>query len=178
MNEMAPLLPILLVWLCFGLLFRKLQSAAKKAQPANKKAVSPKPDSPAEKKPSAPVPDSSLASMQGSLPIAERLSQPYLGSLGVETGEGEDPCHEEQFHHAAVPMGMHDQPYLGSLGIDTSEGTDPCHEDQLQPILPFAQKEEDGEQPVSGLSWTGNDIVRGFIVSEVLSRKNRFPRVG
>ena len=100
------------------------------------------------------------------------------GSLPDDSREGVDPCHEEQFHHAAVPMGMHDQPYLGSLGVDTSEGADPCHEDQLQPILPFTQKEEDGEQPVSGLSWTGNDIVRGFIVSEVLSRKNRFSRVG
>ena len=144
MSEMAPLLPILLVWLCFGLLFRKLQSAAKKAQPANKKAVSPKPDSPAEKKPSAPVPDSSLASMQGSLPIAERLSQPYRGSLDVETGEGEDPCHEEQFQNL----------------------------DRLRAVSAL-QDEDDGDRRPEGLnlSWAGNDIVRGFVYGEILNRK-------
>ena len=143
MNEMAPLLPILLVWLCFGLLFRKLQSAAKKAQPANKKAVSPKPDSPAEKKPSAPVPDSSLASMQGSLPIAERLSQPYLGSLGVETGEGEDPCHEEQFQNL----------------------------DRLRAVSALQDEDDDRRPEGLNLSWAGNDIVRGFVYGEILNRK-------
>ncbi len=100
------------------------------------------------------------------------------GSLPDDSQEGEDPCHEDQFHQPAVPMGMHNQPYLGSLGVDTGEGEDPCHEEQLQPVLPFTQKEEAGEQQISGLSWTGNDIVRGFIVSEVLNRKNRFSRVG
>ena len=150
MDEMAPLLPILLVWLCFGFLYRRLQAAGKKAKSANQKTVSPKPDSPAGKKPAVSqpavpqpaVPQPALFPAQGSLPFTERPSAPYQGSLGVETGEGEDPCHEEQFVT------------LNRLRAE-----------------PDIREEETGAPEGLGLSWAGSDIVRGFVYGEILNRK-------
>ncbi len=144
MGEMAPLLPILLVWLCFGFLFRKLQAAAKKSQPANKKTVSPKPDTPAAKTPSVPVPDPA-PSVKAPITAAERLSMPYRGSLEAETGEGEDPCHEEQFQNL----------------------------DRLRAVSALQDEDDDRRPEGLNLSWAGNDIVRGFVYGEILNRKKR-----
>ena len=55
----------------------------------------------------------------------------------------------------------------------TGEGYDPCHDEQLAPLtlaetaVPAAETTEGGLQ----LSWTGNEIVRGIVMSEILKRK-------
>ena len=66
--------------------------------------------------------------------------------------------------------------YRGSLGVVTDEGYDPCHEEQMQsmPVMPEAVLSEPAAEPASAVpGWTRNDIVRGFIVSEVRYRKRR-----
>ena len=61
--------------------------------------------------------------------------------------------------------------YAGSLGSLSTEGFDPCHEEQLASSLPSAQEDEPREIPGLSLRWTGDEIVRGLVVSEVLKRK-------
>lgn len=67
-----------------------------------------------------------------------------------------------------------DDQYRGSLGVVTDEGYDPCHEEQMRSMPGITLQEPVAEQPGPALpGWTRNDIVRGFIVSEVLNRKRR-----
>ena len=62
---------------------------------------------------------------------------------------------------------------MGSMNAVTGEGYDPCHDEQLAPrteaesAMPAAEPEQPGLQ----LSWTGSDIVRGFVMSEILKKK-------
>ena len=65
-----------------------------------------------------------------------------------------------------------DSVYLGSLGVVTGEGIDPCHDEQLAG-LNQAEKSEPVQtaEPAFRLSWTGDDIVRGFVIGEILKRK-------
>ena len=64
--------------------------------------------------------------------------------------------------------------YQGSLNAVTGEGVDPCHEDQLRPLSDSVRTEQETpatEAPGLSLSWAGEDIVRGFVMSEILKRK-------
>ena len=66
-----------------------------------------------------------------------------------------------------------DSVYQGSMNAVTGEGYDPCHDEQLAPLtlaenaVPAAEAAEGGLQ----LNWTGNEIVRGIVMSEILKRK-------
>lgn len=55
------------------------------------------------------------------------------------------------------------------------EGHDPCHEDQLRPLLrPAVQAEavlaEEEETSTLEMNFTGDDLVRAFVMKEVLTR--------
>ena len=69
-----------------------------------------------------------------------------------------------------------DSVYQGSLNAVTGEGFDPCHDEQLSP-LSAAERETvsaPGEEaPGLQLGWTGSDVVRGFVMSEILNRRKR-----
>lgn len=65
------------------------------------------------------------------------------------------------------------EPVLGSLNTDTWEGVDPCHEEQFEEegedegvIL----KEETEETAALQLEWKGEEMVKAFIMQEVLTR--------
>ena len=65
--------------------------------------------------------------------------------------------------------------YVGSLGMGPMEGLDPCHPDpEPSPARPESHPGEDapGTPLFQPAGWTGNDIVRGFVFSEILRRKN------
>lgn len=64
------------------------------------------------------------------------------------------------------------EPYRGSLDTVTLEGEDPCHEEQMESLKPEPEAAVQAA-PASGigLSWTGNEIVKGFVMSEILKRK-------
>ena len=70
---------------------------------------------------------------------------------------------------AASPM---ETPYIGSLGVGSMEGLDPCHSDP-QPAWTETRSGEEAPEPPSfqPAGWTGSDIVRGFVFSEILRRK-------
>ena len=79
-------------------------------------------------------------------------------------------------YHVETPQPA---PYLGSLAKETGEGDDPCHEEQMAelnrlraPSAPYVAPDGDG----LNLSWSGEDIVRGFITGEILRRRD--PRAG
>lgn len=67
-----------------------------------------------------------------------------------------------------------DSVYQGSLNAETGEGYDPCHDDDLERLnaaeaAPVAQPVSD--TPALPFGWTGSDIVRGVVISEILKRK-------
>ncbi len=63
--------------------------------------------------------------------------------------------------------------YAGSLGSLSTEGFDPCHEEQMESLSSLTSEHVAEPQEIPGLSlrWTGDEIVRGLVVSEVLKRK-------
>ena len=65
-----------------------------------------------------------------------------------------------------------DSVYQGSMNAVTGEGYDPCHEEQMAPLTREETVEHiPAESPGLQLSWTGDEIVRGFVISEILNRK-------
>lgn len=70
------------------------------------------------------------------------------------------------------PFAEWSEPYRGSLDTVTLEGEDPCHEEQMESLKPEPEAAVQAA-PASGigLSWTGNEIVKGFVMSEILKRK-------
>ena len=133
--QFPALLILILIWFFVGLPLKKLNEASKKnasakARPAVK---------PAEK--TEPVREEHTAPtvLQPTVSVTAHDDSIYLGSLGAVTGEGYDPCHEEQ---------------LSSLSAAETYQPAP------QPASPGLQ-----------LSWTGKDVVRGIVMSEILKRK-------
>ena len=89
-----------------------------------------------------------LSEMPEAPAAAPQPAPPRQGSLPAPEPEGTDPCHDD---YASLPS--------GSLSAETEEGIDPCHDGWAHaPGGP-------------GLSWSGNELVRGFIYSEILKRK-------
>ena len=69
--------------------------------------------------------------------------------------------------HLQPDCEVHDAP--GSLGAVTTEGKDPCHEEQLTIVRPPVEEEA---SPAGGLSfdWSGDSLVKAFVMQEVLNR--------
>lgn len=60
----------------------------------------------------------------------------------------------------------HDAP--GSLGVTSLEGKDPCHAEQLKAVRTVQAPAP--EQPVLTFDWSGESMVKAFIMQEVLTR--------
>ena len=71
---------------------------------------------------------------------------------------------------ARVRVSPHMEEYEGSLHAESTEGVDPCHEEQLsgRPALQLAPMPV--ETPGIRLEWTGENMVKAFIMQEVLQR--------
>ena len=72
------------------------------------------------------------------------------------------------------PTGHDDSIYRGSLNAVTGEGYDPCHDLQLAPLtLAETAETASPETAVPGLrlGWTGDEIVRGFVMGEILGKR-------
>ena len=89
----------------------------------------------------------------------------YPASLAKKNAKG------RKYQPVRRPFEDDDTLYMGSLNAVTGEGTDPCHEDQLADVMPVT--ESAAEEPSGGLrlGWTGNEVVRGIVMSEVLKRR-------
>ena len=143
-----PLLILVIIWVLMGL----ASSKKKKTQQQTAKNVKPgaaKPDAKAKKDntsktaPAQPQAEPARPTvLQPSISVTEHDDSVYQGSLYANTGEGYDPCHDEQ---------------LSSLSAAERE-------------TPSVDAEE---TPGLQLGWSGSDIVRGFVMSEILKRKER-----
>lgn len=145
--DFPPILILGLFWLLIGLplskLSKKAQQNAKQAKPGqgnaarkaqqNRQAPKAKPQAQPQMQPARPT------VMQPTITVTEHDDSVYQGSLYAETGEGYDPCHDEQ---------------LSSLTL--AESAAPAEET----VIPGLQ-----------LSWTGSDVVRGLVMSEILNRR-------
>lgn len=76
--------------------------------------------------------------------------------------------------HVQPDCDTHDKP--GSLGVTSLEGKDPCHEAQLT----HPRTADDAEQEASGLTfdWSGENMVKAFVMQEVLTRPAKRMPVG
>ena len=132
----APLMTLIIIYFFIALIVK----AAKKASSASPKAPG-APAAPAAPKASAPQP----------------AEQPQIREL----------------QPTVRPYNHDDSLYRGSLNAVTGEGYDPCHEEQLAPLtyLETAEPVQTAAPPALQLNWTGDEIVRGLVISEILKRK-------
>ncbi len=150
--DFPPIIALLFVWLVIGLPLSFLNKEAKRRQAARnadsaaqkQKAKTPKQKQPAAPKPAGPDREVTAyrpAVMQPTITVTDHDDSVYQGSMNAETGEGYDPCHDEQ---------------LSSLTA-------------AETAAPAAEAVQPGLQ----LGWSGSDVVRGFVMSEILKRKTR-----
>ena len=142
MESSAPLLLLLLFWIFIGIPV----SIAKKAANSQKKSARPAAQrtNPEVRPAAAPKPaePERLTTLTPTLYEPDHDDSVFTGSLGPVMTEGYDPCHEEQ---------------VSSLEKVCQPGrTDPAP--KASPGLP--------------LGWTGSDVVRGIVMSEILNRKH------
>ena len=142
--EFQPILILAVLWLLILLPLSKL-SQAKKQQAAAKNANSKARQAEAQNAPAAPA---------GPDPAAEPAEPRVL--------------------RPSITFTAHDDSvYQGSMNAVTGEGYDPCHNEQLAPLTALETAPPAAEETVPGLrlSWTGSDVGRGLVMSEVLKRK-------
>ena len=144
--DFPPILILGLIWLLIGLPLSKLNKAAK--QQASKTA-----------RPSGAKPQAA--------PEVKTQNQP------AGTGTVPEPARPTVLQPTITFTEHDDSVYQGSMNAVTGEGYDPCHDEQLAPLtqaetaVPAAAEGTPGLQ----LSFTGNEVVRGFVMSEILTRK-------
>ena len=144
--EFSPIIFLLIIWLCIGVPLSRT-SQAKKRNNADKQFFS-RPSGPAaipeqEAPKPAPVPEAPPARetrLEPTVSVTAHDDSVYAGSMNAVTGEGIDPCHDEDL-----------------AGLNSVEAVPPVRPAGDIPSLPFG--------------WTGSDIVRGIVVSEILNRK-------
>lgn len=92
--------------------------------------------------------------------------------MGEKTHEGIHPCDEHDTTHLVqMQMDLPPAPVSGSLPDETHEGEHPCPVHNaaplaaMEPVMPVAE-----EKPGLQLNWTGDEMVKAFIMQEVLTR--------
>lgn len=161
MEELASLIPIIIIAVISAIAkssknknsqqhpYQQGSGAARPPQARPAAPVQTPPAAPSPARPVAPAPQQvSMASM---LPPVQ---QPMVPTVHT---------------HMQLDCETHDSLAIGSLGVVRTEGTDPCHEEQLsqQPSMTFAPAPE---QPGLQLDWSGNAMVKAFVMQEVLAR--------
>ena len=147
MTEFPVLLALALIWLLIGL---PLSKVAKQKNRSGSRA-------------SAPTSGD------------HQKADPQMKEASEGSGEGLSPQQVYQTIQPTVGLGRHDDSlYRGSLNAETGEGFDPCHDEDLERLN--AVEAAPAVQPVSDVpalpfGWTGSDIVRGVVMSEILKRK-------
>ena len=150
MDEFGPLLIVILIWVFVGLP-AAMAKKVKEQKTAEKlsRGARPRPDIRTGGKPvpvsAEPVTQPDTFSepaprLQPTVYVTPRDDSVYQGSLNAETGEGFDPCHDEDLERLNA--------------VEAAPAVQPVSD---VPALPFG--------------WTGSDIVRGVVISEILKRK-------
>ena len=148
--DFPPILVLAIIWLLIGLPLSRLNKVAKQQQAAKNAK-------------------SGAAKTGAKAPKTEpRMSGPAQPEVSPARPTVLQPTITFTEHDDSV--------YQGSLNAVTGEGFDPCHDEQLSP-LSAAERETvsaPGEEaPGLQLGWTGSDVVRGFVMSEILNRRKR-----
>ena len=150
MDEFGPLLIVILIWVFVGLP-AAMAKKVKEQKTAEKlsRGARPRPD---------------IRTGGKSVPVsAEPVTQPEAFS---------EPTPRLRPTVSVTPHD--DSVYQGSLNAETGEGYDPCHDEDLERLnaaeaTPAVQPVTD--EPALPFGWTGSDIVRGVVISEILKRK-------
>ena len=148
--DFPPILVLAIIWLLIGLPLSRLNKVAKQQQAAKNAK-------------------SGAAKTGAKAPKTEpRMSGPAQPEVS--------PARHTVLQPSITFTEHDDSVYQGSLNAVTGEGFDPCHDEQLSP-LSAAERETvsaPGEEaPGLQLGWTGSDVVRGFVMSEILNRRKR-----
>lgn len=94
---------------------------------------------------------------------------PQPSPMGEMTHEGIHPCEEHGMPPEQLAMEVQPAPVSGSLPETTHEGEHPCDVHNAAPLAaPSPEPVE--EQPGLHLDWTGDSMVKAFIMQEVLTR--------
>lgn len=145
MDEFSPILVLFFLWLLIGLPLSKASQAKKKGS-AGKRTVSHQaaqampPQEPPLSTPPPAAPAVPEHRLVPSVSVTVHDDSVYAGSMNATTGEGFDPCHEEDL-----------------AGLNSAESAPALRPAGDAHSLPFG--------------WTGSDMVRGIVVSEILNRK-------
>ena len=147
--EFPPILVLAIVWLLIGLPLSKLSKAKQQQQQAAKTA---RPGQAAKSAGKAP----------------KQQKQPENSTYVVH-----EPARPTVLQPTITFTEHDDSVYQGSMNADTGEGYDPCHDEQLAPLsaAESAVPAVETAQPGLQLSWTGSDVVRGIVMSEILNRR-------
>lgn len=103
-------------------------------------------------------------------PIVSAPAQPQAAPAVVTPHDVPMQVAQPTVHtHLAPDCDVHDA--SGSLAFRSTEGKDPCHEEQLrqshEPLY------EPSTQPGLTLDWTGDSMVKAFVMQEVLTRPSQ-----
>lgn len=94
---------------------------------------------------------------------------PQPSPMGEMTHEGIHPCAEHGMPPEQLTMDLQPAPISGSLPETTHEGEHPCDVHYAAPLaVPEIAPRE--EQPGLQLDWTGDSVMKAFIMQEVLTR--------
>ena len=92
-SEFAPIIMVAVVWLVIGLPVILAKRAAGQKTPARRNPA----QAPAETRPAAQeLPPERLTTLTPSVSFSGHDDSVYQGSMNAVTGEGYDPCHDEQ----------------------------------------------------------------------------------
>ena len=138
--EFSPLLLIFFIWLFIGLPISKMNQAKKKNQKPFPTRKAPPAQEASVPEPVPEAPPARETRLTPTVSVTVHDDSVYQGSMNANTGEGYDPCHEEDL--------------AGLNSVEAAPAVRPATEVHA---LPFG--------------WTGNDVVRGIMVSEILNRK-------
>ena len=137
-SEFAPIIMVAVVWLVIGLPVILAKRAAGQKTPARRNPA----QAPAETQPAAQeLPPERLTTLTPRVSFSGHDDSVYQGSMNAVTGEGYDPCHDEQMAELTLA--------------------------EIEEPAPAAAPAHAGIP----LGWTNNDVVRGIVMSEILNRK-------
>ena len=140
--EFAPIIMVVILWVIIGIPISLAKRAAAQQKSAARRTAPQQ--APAEPQPAPEeIPAGSMATLAPSIALTGHDDSIYRGSLNAVTGEGYDPCHDEQM--AELAQAALDEPVPAPA---------PAH-------------------PGIRLEWTGSDVVRGIVMSEILNRKTK-----
>ena len=147
MEELFEELMPVAIFIIAGLVGTVLK-AAKKAQSGNPYTQAASPARPAAAKPAQPY--------QPAQPTVTPSVTDIPGQVIAPTVHA----------HLQPDCDTHDAP--GSLGVTSTEGKDPCHEDQLTHVRTV--QEPAHEESGMTFDWSGENMVKAFVMQEVLTR--------